>query len=235
MNKNLIYLLILVLISGCAELTTESDIDSNTEASPEWDGVTAATEPIELNEVEITEYQGEKLGSVNDFRENSIKGPQYIDIDDYTIKIDGLVDEEKELTYEDVLNHQAYSKLVTIHCIEGWSVKILWEGVLLKDLFDEVGLSPEANTVIFYAYDGYSTSLPLDYILDNDIILAYKMNNITIPPERGFPFQVVAQDKYGYKWAKWVTRIRVTDNPNYTGFWESRGYDNDADVSILRR
>lgn len=90
--------------------------------------------------------------------------------------------------------------------------------------------SPEANTVVFRAYDGYSTSLPLSYIKDNDILLAYKMNGVTIPPERGYPFQVVAEDKYGYKWAKWVIEIEVTDDPSYLGYWESRGYSNTADI-----
>ena len=45
----------------------------------------------ELEPAEIREYQGEKLGSVDDFRENSIKGPQYIDIETYKLQINGLV------------------------------------------------------------------------------------------------------------------------------------------------
>lgn len=49
-----------------------------------------------------------------------------------------------------------------------------------------VNVNPEANTVIFHAYDGYTTSLPLDYIIDNNIMLAYKMNDVTLLPERGF-------------------------------------------------
>jgi DMSO/TMAO reductase YedYZ molybdopterin-dependent catalytic subunit len=84
--------------------------------------------------------------------------------------------------------------------------------------------------VIFYAYDGYSTSLPLNYILENDILIAYKMNGLTLPPERGFPFQLVAESKYGYKWIKWITGIELSDNVNYKGFWESRGWPNDADL-----
>jgi DMSO/TMAO reductase YedYZ molybdopterin-dependent catalytic subunit len=109
-------------------------------------------------------------------------------------------------------------------------VKLLWEGILLKDLFDEVKVSDGANTVIFYAYDGYSSSLPLNYILENNIMIAYKQNNVTLPPENGFPFQLVAEDKYGYKWVKWITKIELSDNPDYRGFWESRGYSNTADI-----
>jgi len=50
------------------------------------------------------------------------------------------------------------------------------------------------------------------------------MNNVTIPPERGFPFELVAESQYGYKWIKWITKIEVSDNANYLGYWESRGY-----------
>jgi len=48
------------------------------------------------------------------------------------------------------------------------------------------------------------TFYTLDYIIDNDIIIAYKMNEIALPPERGFPFQLVAEHKWGYKWIKWI-------------------------------
>ena len=82
--------------------------------------------------------------------------------------------------------------------------------------------------VIFYASDGYSTELPLNYITSNNIIIAYKMNGLTIPPERGFPFELVAESQYGYKWIKWITGIELTDNPDYLGYWESHGYPNNA-------
>ncbi len=91
-------------------------------------------------------------------------------------------------------------------------------------------ISKEANTVIFYSSDGYSTSLPLNYIRDEKILLAYKMNNIALPEDHGFPFRVVAEAKYGYKWAKWVTKIELSNDPNYKGYWEERGFSNDADI-----
>jgi DMSO/TMAO reductase YedYZ molybdopterin-dependent catalytic subunit len=56
------------------------------------------------------------------------------------------------------------------------------------------------------------------------------MNNVTLPAERGFPFELVAESKYGYKWIKWVTRIELSDNADYLGYWESRGWPNDADL-----
>ena len=184
----------------------------------------------ELENVEIRDYEGEDLSLISDFRENSIMGPQHINITDYRLEISGLVENPRDYTYEEVLNHRKFSKIVELHCVEGWSVKILWEGILMKDLLNEVKVSPEAKIIIFYAHDGYSTSLPLEYILNNDIIMAYKMNNVVLPPERGFPFQLVAEEKWGYKWIKWITMIELSDDVNYKGYWESRGYNQKGDV-----
>ena len=184
----------------------------------------------ELQKTEIKEYQGEKLGSIADFRENSIKGPQYIDIENYSLKISGLVENPLEYTYEEVLQNQKYKKVVKLNCVEGWSVNVLWEGVLVRDILGQAKPLEQANTIILYAYDGYSTSFPLEYVYDNDIIIAYKMNDITIPPERGFPFQLVAESKWGYTWIKWITKIELSDNEDYEGFWESRGYSNTGDL-----
>lgn len=183
----------------------------------------------ELSSVEIKEYQGQKLSSIGEFRENSINGPQHIDPQSYRLTITGLVDRIITYTYDDVISkHQLYEKVVTLHCVEGWDVTILWEGVLVRDLLGEAGIDPRAKVVIFYAQDGYSTSFPVDFITDNQIIMAYEMNGVVLPPERGFPFQLVAESKWGYKWIKWITKIEVSDNINYRGYWESRGYSNDA-------
>jgi DMSO/TMAO reductase YedYZ molybdopterin-dependent catalytic subunit len=188
-------------------------------------------QPKRLDYVEVSDYRGQKLSSINDIQDNAIAGTQNINIQDYMLSVDGLIERPKNYTYDDVINgYQHYEKVVTIYCVEGWNAKILWEGLLLKDLLNQTELSPNANTIIFHAKDGYTTSLPLDYIMENNILLAYKMNGLVIPPEKGFPFQVVAESKLGYKWAKWVTRIEVSDDENYQGYWERRGYTNTADA-----
>jgi DMSO/TMAO reductase YedYZ molybdopterin-dependent catalytic subunit len=185
----------------------------------------------ELEAVEIKNYQGEKLGLITSFNENSIKGPQYVDISAYRLKITGLVNNPMSYTYDDVVSkHKTYTKLSTINCVEGWSVKILWEGFQLKDLLDEANVKPEAKVVVFHAYDSYTTSLPLQYILDKNLLLACKMNGVILPSERGYPFTLVAEDKWGYKWIKWVNEIELSDNTNYKGYWESSGYSNDGSL-----
>ena len=195
---------------------------------------TTNTTPNDLGEIEIREYEGQDLSSIDAFRENSIKGPQYIDSENYTLTITGLVKNELEYTYDDVIiDRQTSKKVVTLYCVEGWKVTLLWEGVLIKDLLEEAQVNSDATTVVFHAYDGYSTSMPLDYIIDNNIMIAHKMNNVTLPPERGYPFQLVAESKLGYKWIKWIIAIEISNNEDYRGYWESRGYMNDANLGDL--
>lgn len=180
---------------------------------------------------EVRNYEGQNLSSVNDFRENSIKGPQYVDKEKYHLDIAGLANDPQQLTYDQVIaKFLSYKKTVTLNCVEGWSVTILWEGIRMRDLIESVRPQPDAKTVIFYAVDGYSTSFPLEYFYNNDILLAYKMNGVVLPPERGFPFQLVAENKWGYKWIKWINKIEFSSDTAYEGYWELRGYSNEGNL-----
>jgi DMSO/TMAO reductase YedYZ molybdopterin-dependent catalytic subunit len=190
----------------------------------------AAKEPITLAPVEVRAYEGADLSSVNDFRENSIEGVQHVDPATYRLEIMGLVAKPLSLTYDKVIDRTLYKKVVTLHCVEGWDATILWEGVKVKDLLAAAGYDQKASTVIFTAYDGYTTSHPLQYLTGNDILLAYKMNEIPVPDERGYPFVLVAEDKWGYKWIKWVTRIEVSNDSSFRGYWEQRGYSQDGSL-----
>ena len=195
-------------------------------------GAAASGGPAALPAVEVRSYQGTDLSSVNDFHENSIKGPQYINESDYRLTVTGLTNTTDVYTYSNVLGqYPNYTKLVTLHCVEGWDVTILWEGIQVRDLIRHAGPDPRANTVVFTAHDGYTTSFPLDYLMNRDIIMAYRMNNITLPAERGYPFELVAEDKWGYKWIKWIEKIELTSNPDYRGYWEERGYSNTGDLN----
>ncbi len=216
MDKKIVIIMVVVIVAAIIFVAAEYQKESST---------------VKLSGVEVKDYQGQKLSSVNDFRENSIKGPQYINMSSYHLEVTGLVQNPRNYTYDEVLNNTAYQKVVELDCVEGWDVKILWQGVLISDLLKNAKPLPTGTTVIFYAYDNYTTSFPIEYLYDKQILLAYKMNNVTIPPERGYPFMVVAESKWGYKWIKWVTKIEVSNNTSYQGYWESRGYSNTGDLS----
>ena len=214
-SRGILFLVLSIILIATLGCGVDMDVDETDELAP----------------VEIREYEGVQLSSINAFRENSIKGPQEVDVENYMLSITGLVTNPKSYAYDEVVNkHQKYKKVVTLDCVEGWSVTILWEGLLVRDLLEEAKPLANAEVLIFHAYDGYTTSVPIDYIMNNDILMAYKMNDVILPPERGFPFQLVAESKWGYKWIKWITEIELSDDVNYRGYWESRGYSNSADL-----
>lgn len=181
------------------------------------------------NGEEIREYQGKRLDPFDRAYDNSIRGPQTIDIENYRLEVTGMVEDDLSMTYDEILSLPHVEKVITLHCVEGWDETLLFEGVRFHDIFEAAKPKDGVKTVVFYAADGYSSSLPYDFVVDNDLMLAFKINDRVLDETRGFPFQVVAESKYGYKWVKWVTKIELIDT-DYEGFWEKRGYSNDADV-----
>jgi len=181
--------------------------------------------------VEISKYEGKDLTNFKTLEDNSVKGPQTVDIASYRLVIDGAVQTPQHLTYGDVLLHDHYQKLITLHCVEGWSATDLFEGILMKDLLAQAGPLLSAVTVIFHGQDDYTTSLPLATVLDRNMLLVYRVNNADLVARNGYPFQLAAEDKLGYKWCKWVVRVELSTDPNYQGFWERQGYGNDAEVN----
>jgi DMSO/TMAO reductase YedYZ molybdopterin-dependent catalytic subunit len=188
---------------------------------------------------EVTNYLGVELTPIaiyiqylNAHPDVAIKGVQNINQNAYLLNISGMVYHPQLLSYNNVVTgYPERLQVATLPCVEGWSVTPLWTGVSIMDLLNGAGgVGPDANTVIFYAADGYSSSLPLQYVKDNNLIIAYKMNNITLTPQLGWPFFLVAKSQYGYKWVEWITEINVSNNSNYLGYWESRGYPNNATV-----
>jgi DMSO/TMAO reductase YedYZ molybdopterin-dependent catalytic subunit len=183
-------------------------------------------------ETEATEFMGKKLTPISNQGNNALAGTQVIDRQTYRLIVDGAVENPLSLSYDDLLAYQQESKLTDLDCVEGWNFTAKWTGPSLSSIFKEAGVKPGAKIVIFHTADvpdGY-TSLDLSYIYEKNIIIALKLNDVTLPTERGFPFQVVAESKFGYKWAKWVTRIRISEEPAFRGYWESYGYNNNADV-----
>ncbi|MBN1307393.1 MAG: molybdopterin-dependent oxidoreductase [Chitinispirillaceae bacterium] len=158
-----------------------------------------------------------------------------IDLSTFCLEVTGLVDSPFILTWEEILAHPAaYSDTILMYCVEGWEVWGNWKGILIRSLLERAHVQTEGNHILFGCADGYSTSLPISYLLKYDIILAYEVNGSPLQGYDGFPLRLIAFGKYGYKWAKWITRLEVTAQSE-TGFWEGRGYTDKADVPISRR
>ncbi len=183
----------------------------------------------QLPEVEASEFQGFELTPLKEQRNNAILGAQQINKTSYRLKVTGLVRSELNLSYDQLLLLPAYSEVAYMPCVEGWGFNAKWTGFRASDLMDLAGLGPEARYLVFKSSDGYSTALPLDYVKSEKILLAYGINDLTLPEDRGFPLQLVARSRYGYKWAKWITEVEATDE-DVRGYWESRGYSQSANV-----
>ena len=106
-----------------------------------------------------------------------------------------------------------------------------WTGLRISDLIaDAGGLLPGAQYMVFYSVDGYSVGLPVSKATAPDSILAYKMNDATLPVKHGYPLRAVIPGLYGMMSAKWINEIKVVDSV-YDGYWQTRGWTNDATVN----
>ena len=175
MKRRLIIILqlsLVLLLSACSLEGILSDKEDDT--------VSAAT-MARYRENELMEYDGVQLDPAVGPRDNSISGIQEVDIDSYTLKIDGLVENEMSYTYEQILEMDPVEIVYTINCVEGWDATFLWKGVLIEDILSESNVKSTAKTLIFHAVDGYTTSLPLEEIIDKKIMMAYYANGLPIP------------------------------------------------------
>ncbi|MFH2007478.1 MAG: molybdopterin-dependent oxidoreductase [bacterium] len=156
-------------------------------------------------------------------------------LDNWQLTVDGMVGSSRILTFPDILALPRQDQLTDFHCVEGWSVHdVPWNGVHLSNLFDLVQPSSSATYVTFHTIDGrYNESLPIDIALEPKTLLGYGAGCSTLPLKHGFPLRVVIPRLLGYKNAKYVHRIELTDQP-LNGYWVARGYPYDGEVPASR-
>jgi len=153
-----------------------------------------------------------------------------IDLPNWRLTIGGEVQNPLVMNWDEFLKLPAVQSKSDFHCVEGWSVlDCRWEGVRFSSIVELVRPKPQAKFVTFECADGYTTSLTLDELSGDDIVLAYKLNGKDLEKEIGGPMRLVAPSKYAYKSAMWVKAIRFTAMKE-KGFWEKRGYSDSADV-----
>jgi DMSO/TMAO reductase YedYZ molybdopterin-dependent catalytic subunit len=150
---------------------------------------------------------------------------------DWTVRVDGLVDRPLTVDRAAWTALPRVEQTVDFVCVEGWGVDdVRWGGVAPSAVLDQAGVRPEAKYAVFYAYGGvYLSTLPLELVHDAQTLLADAMAGAPLPPKHGGPLRLVVPKQLGYKSVKWVERIELTDRIR-TGYWESRGYAEDAPV-----
>jgi len=152
-----------------------------------------------------------------------------IDTSRWTFTISGMVEKERNISYQDFLSLPRVKVFSDIHCVTGWSkLNNLWEGVSTRVVGELSRILPEARFVIVHAARGFTTNLSLDDFFESDVLFAIKRNNKVLSPEHGYPVRLVVPRLYFWKSAKWVVGVEFTEEDR-KGFWESRGYHNHGD------
>jgi DMSO/TMAO reductase YedYZ molybdopterin-dependent catalytic subunit len=159
-----------------------------------------------------------------------IKNLPQIDRDDWSLTVDGEVENPLELDWEGFMALPQAESVSDFHCVEGWSVlDQRWEGVLFRTIVERVKPKAQAKFVWFECYDGYTTSLLLERLMDDDVIIAYKLNGEDLPQPLGGPVRLIVPKLYAYKSPMWLRRMTFMEEDRL-GYWESGYYSNDADV-----
>jgi len=157
----------------------------------------------------------------------------------WKLSVGGLVGEPLALSLDELRAMPSRTQITRHDCVEGWSCIGKWKGVKLSALLERVRLKPEARYIVFYCADDlgetgteegkYYESVGLADAFHAQTILAYEMNDQTLPVPHGAPLRLRVERQLGYKMAKYVMRIEAVDSLSRIrggrgGFWEDQGY-----------
>lgn len=151
------------------------------------------------------------------------------DLTRWDFRVFGLVENELRLDYGELLALPQVELSADIHCVTGWSrLGDTWKGVPIREILNRVLPKPEARYVMAHCEQGYTTGIPLDVLDDDDVMLCHSWNGKELSPDHGWPLRLLVPKKYFWKSAKWLRGLELMDR-NRLGFWEQRGYHDEAD------
>src|SRR5215207_6561399 len=164
-----------------------------------------------------------------------------VDRGSWRLRVEGLVDRPLSLGYDELVAMPSTEQYVTLQCISNLVGGDLvgtakCTGVPLARVLERAGgVGPGAVRVVFHAVGGYSDSLPVAMDVAPTTVVAYGMNDRSLPRAHGFPARIIAPGIYGMKNVKWLERIEVVDY-DYQGYWQrSDGWDNIAEIKTASR
>ncbi len=152
-----------------------------------------------------------------------------VTLEKFRLDLDGMVENPLRLTLDDFLTLPQTDSVSDMHCVTQWSrYDNHWQGVAARTLLELARPKPQARHVVFHSHDGYTTNVRLDQFDQPDVFLVHRWEGKPISRQHGGPVRVLIPRLYLWKSAKWLRRIELTaqDRP---GFWEMRGYHNNAD------
>jgi DMSO/TMAO reductase YedYZ molybdopterin-dependent catalytic subunit len=151
------------------------------------------------------------------------------DPEEWTFEVWGAVDNPVSLSWEAFGDLPTETQRQDFHCVTGWSkFDCEFTGVTFPTLADHVGVTDDAVHVMFHALDDYTTNLPLEDCMREEVMFASEFDGEALDPDHGGPLRVVTPHRYAYKGAKWVCGVEFLTEPE-RGYWEKRGYSTTAD------
>jgi DMSO/TMAO reductase YedYZ molybdopterin-dependent catalytic subunit len=146
----------------------------------------------------------------------------------WQLKVYGLVENELTLDWSAFRALDQITDVSDFHCVTRWSqLDMDWHGVRARDVLELAMPLEHAKFVTMHGYDGYTTNLPLNALLDDDVLIAHTVLGEPLTREHGGPVRMVVPKRYAWKGAKWLKAIELHQYDK-RGFWEARGYHNDA-------
>jgi DMSO/TMAO reductase YedYZ molybdopterin-dependent catalytic subunit len=159
-----------------------------------------------------------------------------VPLDRWKLNIGGLVENCLSFTWDEFQALPRVKVFADFHCVTTWSrLGNLWEGVSLAEIVKRAGVKPEAKFVVATGYDyGWTTNLPLNDLLAEDVLIADIHDGEPIDPDHGGPARLMVPQLYAWKSAKWLlaTDFLAEDRP---GYWGKGGYHNHGDPWIEER
>ncbi|HKI05031.1 MAG TPA: sulfite oxidase-like oxidoreductase [Thermoanaerobaculia bacterium] len=147
-----------------------------------------------------------------------------IALEKWTLRIFGLVREERILSWKELQALPRVRVTADFHCVTRFStLDNGWEGVSTRELIRHVQADPEASHVMVHCYGGYTTNLPLEDFLSDKALLADRHNGKPLSLDHGGALRLVVPHLYAWKSAKWVNGIELMAEDR-RGFWEENGY-----------
>lgn len=154
--------------------------------------------------------------------------PGKLDREDWVVEVNGFCANPRTFTWQELIALPKSIADARLTSVTRFSVHGKWGGVRVADLLDAVKASPEARYVRFWSYRMiYDTSIPIEVALRERTLLAYEFDGELLEEEYGGPVRGFCPYLWGYKSAKSVVKIELMDR-YFSGFWEQRGYPDDA-------
>jgi DMSO/TMAO reductase YedYZ molybdopterin-dependent catalytic subunit len=135
--------------------------------------------------------------------------PKVIDLASYRLKVDGKVDHELSLSYDDLRRLPKVTATPKLVCLGFFEDTATWSGVPLTTILNMAGVQPDAQRIVMKAADDYSAILVMDEALKPENFLAYEWMGQPLPVLHGFPVRAVVPGQNGNRWVKWLLEITV--------------------------